>query len=160
MVGALVNDKNKKLFLVKRNSKGFKFDEKLFTPHNRNVSGEKATSVSSKSEEVIGMGVAEEDRYVLFVTKDGRGKKIPVSEFKELLNRGAKGYKLAELGKNREVACFAECYNDDVVIITTKNGRRVSFSLENVQSNLLKLIEISEGDEVSSVTVFVGENEE
>ncbi|MGC8764379.1 MAG: DNA gyrase/topoisomerase IV subunit A [Brevinematia bacterium] len=159
VVGAIVTDGTKKLFLVKRNSKGFKFDEKLFTPHNRNVSGEKATSVSSKSEEVIGMGIAEDDKYVLFVTKDGRGKKIAISEFKELMNRGAKGYKLAELGKNREVASFAECYDDDVVIITTKSGRRVSFSLENVQSNLLKLIDLSEGDEVSAVTVFLSESE-
>ncbi len=160
VVGAVVTDGSKKLFVVKRNSKGFKFSETLFTPHNRNVSGEKATQVGSPAEEVIGMDIADEDKYVLFVTKDGRGKKIPISEFSELLNRGGKGYKLAELGKNRELACFAKCENDDVVLITTKNGRRVSFSLKDVQTNLLKLIDISDGDEVSSVTTLQKDNED
>ncbi len=154
VIGAIVTDGTKKLFVVKRNSKGFKFSETLFTPHNRNVSGEKATYVGSTDEEVIGMDIADEDKYVLFVTKDGRGKKIPISEFNELTNRGGKGSKLAELGKNRQVACFTKCYDDDIVVITTKNGRRVSFSLKDVQSNLLKLIDLSNGDEVSAVTTL------
>ncbi|MCX7820995.1 MAG: DNA topoisomerase 4 subunit A [Brevinematales bacterium] len=159
VVGAIVTDGTKKLFVVKRNSKGFKFSENLFTPHNRNVSGEKATYVGSKDEEVIGMDIADEDKYVLFVTKDGRGKKIPISEFSELVNRGGKGYKLAELGKNRQVACFTKCNDDDIVVITTKNGRRVSFSLKDVQSNLLKLIDLSNGDEVSAVTTLQTDEE-
>lgn len=159
VVGAIVTDGSKKLFIVKRNSKGFKFSENLFTPHNRNVSGEKATYVGSQEEEVIGMDIADEDKYVLFVTKDGRGKKIPISEFSELSNRGGKGYKLAELGKNRQVACFTKCDNDDIVVITTKNGRRVSFSLKDVQSNLLKLIDIADGDEVSAVTTLQTDEE-
>ncbi|MEJ5284831.1 MAG: DNA topoisomerase (ATP-hydrolyzing) [Brevinematales bacterium] len=159
VVGAIVTDGSKKLFIVKRNSKGFKFSENLFTPHNRNVSGEKATYVGSKEEEVIGMDVADDDKYVLFVTRDGRGKKIPISEFSELSNRGGKGYKLAELGKNRQVACFTKCDNDDIVVITTKNGRRVSFSLKDVQSNLLKLIDLADGDEVSAVTTLQTDEE-
>ncbi|MGC8770906.1 MAG: DNA gyrase/topoisomerase IV subunit A [Brevinematia bacterium] len=159
VVGAIVTDGSKKLFIVKRNSKGFKFSENLFTPHNRNVSGEKATYVGSKEEEVIGMDIADDDKYVLFVTRDGRGKKIPISEFSELSNRGGKGYKLAELGKNRQVACFTKCDNDDIVVITTKNGRRVSFSLKDVQSNLLKLIDLADGDEVSAVTTLQTDEE-
>jgi len=159
VVSAVITNGSKKLFLVKRNSKGFKFDEKLFTPHNRNVSGEKATSVSNISEEVIGMEVAEEGKFVLFVTKDGRGKKISTSEFKELMNRGAKGFKLVELGKNREIACFSLCNNDDVAVVTSRNGRRISFLLENVGSNLLKLIDLDPDDEVSSVICYPGNGE-
>lgn len=154
VVGAIITDGTKKLFIVKRNAKGFVFDENSFTPHNRNVGGEKATYVGSVEEEVVGMDVVEPDKYVLFVSRDGKGKRVSISELKEL-RRGAKGYKLVELGKNRQVACFTTCREDDIVLITTKNGRRISFSVKEVGSKLLKLIELSQDDEVTSVSVIV-----
>jgi DNA gyrase subunit A len=152
VVSAIITDGTKKLFLVKKNSKGFRFDEKLFPIHNRGVSGEKATAVTNVTEEVLGMAVAEEDRFVIFVTKDGRGKKVKPSDFSELIHRGAKGHKLVGLGKDRLVASFTICDPDDAVIITTKNGRRISFKVDKIESNLLKLIDIVGDDEVSSIS--------
>lgn len=55
VVGAVITDGTKKLFLIKKNAKGFRFDENLFTVHNRGVGGEKATSVTGPEEEVLGM---------------------------------------------------------------------------------------------------------
>ncbi len=158
VVSAVITDGTKKLFLVKKNAKGFRFDENLFTVHNRGVGGEKATSVSSSIEEVLGMEIADENKYIVFITKDGRGRKVKPSDFSELVNRGGKGYKLAAMGKNRSLANFTLCDADDTIIITTKNGRRISFTVDKIESNLLKLIDIVEDDEVSSIsTVAVSE---
>lgn len=152
VMSAVITDGSKKLFVVKRNAKGFRFDEKLFPIHNRGVGGEKATAVSTEEEEVLGMELADEDKYVIFITKDGRGKKLRPSEFTELVNRGGKGHKLVALGKKRFLASFALCYADDTVVVTTKNGRRIAFTLDKIETNLLKLIDIVGDDEVSSIS--------
>lgn len=152
VAGAVITDGTKKCFVVKRNAKGFRFDEKLFPVHNRGVGGEKATSVKGTEEEVVGMGVADPDVFVIFITKDGKGKKVSPTEFSELLHRGAKGFKLVELGKNRTLASFTLCGQDDMVLITTKSGRRIFMETENIQTNLLKLIEVDDNDEVSSIS--------
>ncbi len=158
VVSAVITDGSKKLFLVKRNAKGFRFDENLFPVHNRGVGGEKATLVKSIEEEVLGMEVAIEDKYIIFMSKDGRGRKVKPSEFSELLHRGAKGHRLVLLGKNRYLANFVLCDDEDTLIITTKSGRRISLSTNKVGSNLLKLIDIVGDDEVSSIsTVKVSE---
>jgi len=154
VVGAVITDGSKKLFLVKKNAKGFRFDENLFPVHNRGVGGEKATAVSSEEEEVLGMELADDNKNVVFISKDGRGRKVKPSEFSELLNRGAKGYRLVNLGKGRLLANFVLCEDDDVMIITTKKGRRISLETNIVESNLLKLIDIVGDDEVSSVSVM------
>jgi DNA gyrase/topoisomerase IV subunit A len=100
------------------------------------------------------MGVADPDVYVIFITRDGKGKKVQPTEFSELLHRGAKGFKLVELGKNRSLASFALCDTDDMLLITTKAGRRIFIEVNNIQSNLLKLIEVADNDEVSSISAI------
>ena len=152
VVSAVITDGNKKLFIVKKNAKGFKFDEKLFPVHNRGVMGEKATTLRDEGDEVLGMALADDNKYVMFITKDGRGRKIKPGEFSERENRGGKGFKLLELGKGRYLANFTICDNDDAVIITTKNGRRVSFTVDKIETHLLKLIDIVGDDEVSTIS--------
>ncbi len=152
VVGAVITDGTKKLFLIKKNAKGFRFDENLFTVHNRGVGGEKATSVTGPEEEVLGMETADNDKFIIFITKDGRGRKVKPSDFSELLNRGVKGHKLVLLGKGRSLASFVQCEEDDTLIITTKNGRRISMGVVKVSSNLLKLMDIAGDDEVSSIS--------
>ncbi|MGA2142924.1 MAG: DNA topoisomerase (ATP-hydrolyzing), partial [Brevinematales bacterium] len=152
VAGAVITDGTKKLFLIKKNAKGFRFDENLFSVHNRGVGGEKATSVSSAEEEVLGMELAEENRLIIFITKDGRGRKVKPGEFSELVNRGGKGHKLVLLGKGRSLASFVICEEDDTLIITTKNGRRISMGVDKVGPNLLKLMDIKGDDEVSSIS--------
>lgn len=152
VVGAVNTDGKKKLFVVKVNAKGFRFDENLFPVHNRGVGGEKGTAVGSAEEEVMGMDLADEEKFVLFITKDGRGRKVKPSEFNELVNRGGKGYRIVETGKNRKLASFTLCDDTDAIIITTKNGRRISIMVSQVGAHLLKYIDIQKGDEVSTVS--------
>lgn len=158
VASAVITDGSKKLFVIKNNAKGFRFDESLFPVHGRYVGGEKGTSVSSVEEEVMGMALADEDKYVLFITRDGRGRKVKPVEFNELVNRGGKGYKLMETGKNRVLASFTLVEDCDQVVITTRNGRRVSITVDNLGPNLLKLIDIQASDSVVAVSTVKAAN--
>jgi DNA gyrase subunit A len=156
VASALITDGNAKLFIVKKNAKGFRCREDLFPVHNRGVGGEKATSVTSPEEEVMGMALADEELDVIFVAKDGRGRRVSPKEFSELVNRGGKGFKLVDLGKNRTLAGFTLVEKDDRVMLITRQGSRVIFPQQEVSTNLLKLIDLRPGDEVISVTAVPG----
>jgi DNA gyrase subunit A len=159
VVSALVTDGKAKLFLVKHNARGFRCREDLFPVHNRGVGGEKATSVTTSEEELMGMAIADENLDVIFVSKDGRGKRVNPSEFSELVNRGGKGFKLVDLGKNRTLAGFTVVEKQDRVMIITKQGSRVVFPESEVSTSLLKLIDLRPGDEVISVATIPGGEE-
>lgn len=152
VASAVITDGTRKLFVVKKNAKGFRFDENLFPVHGRGVGGEKATAVTTEEEEVLGMDIADDNMSVVFITKDGRGRKVLPSEFTELVNRGGKGYRLVELGKKRLLAAFTLCEADDMIVITTRSGRRISITVNQTGEHLLKLIDVVDGDEVSSLS--------
>ncbi|URA10711.1 DNA gyrase/topoisomerase IV subunit A [Thermospira aquatica] len=159
VVDAMVTDGNAKLFIVKNNAKGFRCRESLFPVHNRGVGGEKATSVISSEDEVMGMAIADETMDVIFVSRDGRGRRVNPKEFSELVNRGGKGFKLVDLGKNRTLAGFTLVEPQDRVMIITRQGSRIVFPQSEVSTNLLKLIDLRPGDEVLSVTTIPGGEE-
>jgi DNA gyrase/topoisomerase IV subunit A len=98
------------------------------------------------------MEVALDDKYIIFLSKDGRGRRVKPSDFSELLRRGAKGYKMVLLGKGRSLASFVLCSEDDSLVITTKKGRRISLPADSIGPNLLKMIDIIEDDEVSTIS--------
>ncbi len=159
VVDAMVTDGNAKIFIVKNNAKGFRCRESLFPVHNRGVGGEKATSVTSSEDEVMGMAIADENLDVIFVARDGRGRRVNPKEFSELVNRGGKGFKLVDLGKNRTLAGFTLVEPQDRVMIITRQGSRIIFPQSEVSTNLLKLIDLRAGDEVLSVTTIPGGEE-
>ena len=160
VAGAVITDGSQKLFVVKRNAKGFRIPETEIPVYNRGIAGAKGTSVSGYLDEVIGMGIADESLFVVFITKDGKGRKVKPTEFSEMVHRGAKGYKLIEIGKDRELASFAICTTGDSIVITTKGGRRIQFPVNQLESNLLKFIDLAGDDEVSALSTIKAEVED
>ncbi len=157
VAGAVMTNGSQYLFFVKRNSKGFRIDEKKFSVYNRGVGGQKGTSVSKTSpetEEVIGIGIADEGKSVVFITSDGRSKKAKPHDFNELVRPGGKGFKLVEIGKERIIADFAICEPGDSLLVTTKQGKRISVSADALAPKLLKVIDLSKDDEVSAVSTI------
>jgi len=152
VVGAVITDGNSSLFFIKRNAKGFQFDENQLPVHNRGISGEKGTGVPSPEEEVIGMGlVSEKEQDIVMITRDGRGKKVSIGDFKTY-KRGSRGARIAEIGKKRQLVDFTLSDPGDVLVITTRNGRRISIETDKLGHNLLKFMEVQDGDEVSSIS--------
>ncbi len=153
VVSAVVTDGTQDVFMVKRNALGYKLNEKRIPVYNRGVGGAKASSVKGEEDELLGMGIAEEGKYVIFIAKDGRGRKVVPVNF-NTYNRGARGYKIVDIGKSRILADFTVCEEGDLLLIITRHGRRISFCVDGIKPNqLLKLIELAnKDDEVSTIS--------
>lgn len=158
VAGAVITDGNQKIFVVKRSARGFKLDEKKIPTYNRGVGGAKGTAVSGFEDEVIGMGLAEDQTKIAFIATDGRGKIADVKDFSEFANRGGKGFKLVDIGK-RVLADFTDFMQGDALVITSKQGIRIFIKSEELSGHLLKMIDLRTGDEVSSISAVENSGE-
>ncbi len=160
VASAIVTDGSCELFFLKKNGKGFKIKESKLPVYSRGAAGANCVSIAGENEAVIGMGITAPGQFIVVITRDGKGKKVTFDDFTLRENRGGKGFKVVEIGKNREVAGFTVCLENDSIVITTRNGRRVSYKVSSLSTNLLKMIDLTQDDEVSSISTISGEETE
>jgi DNA gyrase subunit A len=88
----------------------------------------------NKDDRVISVDLTAEDDYVIIVTANGYGKKIPVKEFRRQ-SRGGKGLKAINLGKKTGPVVAARIISDpdeDIMLLSTQ-GRLIRLSLSEVR---------------------------
>ncbi len=151
---------NDTLLFVKRKGKGFKLDEKLFTPHNRGAMGERAIRVEGELDSVVGMAVDEPDKTVFFVTQIGRGRRVSSKDFSQLNNRGGKGYKLVTLREGEYVADFAYVQEEEKVFVVSKLGQRATLRCGDITNYASQLLVMKIDDELTVLSVVREEDEE
>ncbi len=161
VAGALVTDGKQELFFLKKNGKGFRIKEELLPIYSRGAAGANCVGTSGDAQElVLGMGAAQKDEFVVVITTDGKGKKLTAKDFTLRANRGGKGFKVIDISKKRELADMTVCKAGDNIVITTKAGRRVSYSVDSLSSNLLKMIDLNDDDAVSAISTISGDEPE
>ncbi|MGL5956676.1 MAG: DNA gyrase/topoisomerase IV subunit A [Brevinema sp.] len=160
LVSARKTSGNDKLVFVKRRGKGFKLDEKLFTPHNRGAMGERAIRVEDEMDSVVGMVVDEPEKTVLFVSQIGRGRRISSKEFSQLNNRGGKGYKLVNLRDGEYVVDFAYVQEEESVFVVSRLGQRATLRAGDITNYASQLLVMKVDDELTVLSVVPEEDEE
>lgn len=158
LMSAVKTTGNDTLLFVKRKGKGFKLDEKLFTPHNRGAMGERAIRVEDEQDSVIGMAVNENKKSVLFVSQTGRGRRVNPKDFSQLTNRGGKGYKLINLRDGEFIADFAYVKENESVFIVSKAGQRATLKASDVTNYASQLLVMKVDDEITALSVVPPED--
>jgi DNA gyrase subunit A len=162
---ALTNGDNQ-IIIASQAGKAVRFHESRVRPMGRTAAGVKGIELGEEgtTNKAIGMlCVGGEDKQLLVVSENGYGKRSPIDDYR-VTNRGAKGVttlnitdKVGNLVAIREVG-----ENDDLMIIN-KSGIAIRMSVSEIRvagrnTQGVRLIKLSESDEISSVTRI--ENEE
>lgn len=162
---ALTNGDNQ-IIIASQAGKAVRFHESRVRPMGRTAAGVKGIELGEEgtANKAIGMlCVSGEDKQLLVVSENGYGKRSPIDDYR-VTNRGAKGVttlnitdKVGNLVAIREVG-----ENDDLMIIN-KSGIAIRMSVSEIRvagrnTQGVRLIKLSESDEISSVTRI--ENEE
>jgi DNA gyrase subunit A len=162
---ALTNGDNQ-IIIASQAGKAVRFHESRVRPMGRTAAGVKGIELGEEgtTNKAIGMlCVSGEDKQLLVVSENGYGKRSPIDDYR-VTNRGAKGVttlnitdKVGNLVAIREVG-----ENDDLMIIN-KSGIAIRMSVSEIRvagrnTQGVRLIKLSESDEISSVTRI--ENEE
>ena len=111
------------------------------------------------------MEIALENEDILVVTENGYGKKTPIDEYR-ITNRGGKGVKTLNVtDKNGPITAFKTVDNTKDLIIITNEGIIIRLAVDKISemsrvTQGVRLINLREGQKVSSISIVDADNEE
>lgn len=114
------------VIVVTKNGMGIRFKTDDMAPTGRNTSGVKSIKLNEGDEVLQGLPIHKESDYLLVVTEDGLGKRIPLSEFTRQ-GRNGKGLSFTK----HMVSGVAFVDPDDEILITGK-GTGISLKASDI----------------------------
>ncbi|MEC7895938.1 MAG: DNA gyrase subunit A [Bacteroidota bacterium] len=147
------------IIIAKKSGKAINFHENNVRPMGRTASGVRGVRLENNKDKVIGMiCVAREESDLLVVSQNGYGKRSSIKDYR-ITKRGGKGVMtLKTTEKTGYLVSIKEVMTNDELMIINKSGItiRTKITDENIRvmgraTQGVKLIRLSEGDEISSV---------
>ncbi|QTL96475.1 DNA gyrase subunit A [Iocasia frigidifontis] len=155
LIDVKYTDGEQNIIIATYMGKAIHFNESDVRTTGRISMGVKAITLNN-DDFVIGMGVDSEGEDLLIITKNGYGKRTPLSEYR-LQSRGGKGLITANITEKNGNLAGIKVVDDhyDLIIITSEgiiirtNVAEISQTGRNTQG--VKVIRIDEGDKVVSL---------
>lgn len=161
----MTNGKNEILIGLK-SGRAIRFNEQTVRPMGRNASGVKGVTLSDDNDSVVGMVCIEDtEKQVLVVSEKGYGKRSALKDYR-ITNRGGKGVKTMNITeKTGKLVALLDVEDGDELMIINKSGIAIRMGLENLRimgraTQGVKLINLTNGDEIASVAKIIKENGE
>ncbi|MCK4260481.1 MAG: DNA gyrase subunit A [Halanaerobiales bacterium] len=129
VVGVKVTDDNQNILLGTKNGMAIHFAENEVSPTGRNTKG----SIGIKLEEddlVIGFSLTSEDDYVVALSKDARGKRTHIFEYK-VQKRNGKGLKSLSSNKYQMLTLLTGIKNQYLILVT-ENGEFKDIQIKDI----------------------------
>ncbi len=157
LIEVKVTNRQKDILLVTKNGMCIRFDENDVRPTGRTSMGVIGMTMSD-SDEVIGMQLNDQGKYLLFVSTKGMGKCTLVEEF-TIQRRGGKGvkcYKITE--KTGDVISVKAVDDDNEVMLITTEGIIIRIMISDISvlgriTSGVKLIELKADKDITVATV-------
>lgn len=157
LIEAKITDGENDILLGTKEGKSIRFPENNVRPTGRKTMGVKGITLSSKSDEVIGMLVVKREGTILVATEKGQGKRTEVIQYRTQ-TRGGKGVMTMRVNrKTGKMSAIMEVVdNDDLVIITDKGVlmRQPVSAIRTIGrvTQGVKLVKLDEGSKISSIS--------
>jgi len=163
LISVKLTDGSRQIIMGTARGMSIRFPEEEVRPMGRSATGVKGITVDG-DDSVIDMDVVDESCDVLIVTAKGYGKRTPVGEFR-LQSRGGKGIKAVLVtDKVGPVVGLKIVRPDEDLMIITASGTLIRTGIAGISqmgryAQGVKLINIRDDDEVSTVTRVAGNGE-
>jgi len=155
---------NDHVSMVTRKGMSIRFSEKNLRIASRASGGVRGIKLSP-GDHVVSMDIIQPNCELLVVTKKGMGKRTPLENYR-VQTRGGKGLKTMSITeKGGPIVAGRVVCADDRMIILTSNGIAIRLRLNEIRccgrSTMgVRLINLTEGDTVSSVAIIPRNEEE
>jgi DNA gyrase subunit A len=154
------------IIIAAKSGRAVHFHESTVRPMGRTATGVKAITLSDVKDEVVGMVCASrEDATLLVVSQKGYGKRSLIEEYR-ITNRGGKGVKAMNITeKTGYLVAIKEVVDSDDLMIINKSGITIRTPVSELRvmgraTQGVRLIKLSESDEISSVEKITREEED
>jgi len=149
------------LFIATRNGKAIRFAAREVRPMGRSARGVRGIALRG-DDEVVSASAVREAPDILTVTANGYGKRTPVADYRPQGRGGLGLINLKVSPKTGPVVAALPVWDTDEIIVATRHGKVIRTPIEQDEQNRIsrmgratqgvKVIRLSEGDEVVSVT--------
>lgn len=154
------------IIIAAKSGRAVHFHESKVRPMGRTATGVKAITLTDVNDEVVGMVcAAREDATLLVVSQRGYGKRSQIEEYR-ITNRGGKGVKAMNITeKTGYLVAIKEVLDSDDLMIINKSGITIRTPVSELRvmgraTQGVRLIKLSESDEISSVEKITREEED
>jgi DNA gyrase subunit A len=153
--------------LALRSGNAIRFPEEEVRNMGRNSTGVRGIRLSDKKDEVVGMViVSSEEAQLLVVSEKGFGKRSSIEDYR-ITHRGGKGVRTMNVTDKTGALIAMKVVEDDSddLMIITKNGITIRMAITDIReagraTQGVRLIRISDGDEIAAVTKVAEAEEE
>lgn len=154
------------IIIAAKSGRAVHFHESTVRPMGRTATGVKAITLTDVNDEVVGMVcAAREDATLLVVSQKGYGKRSQIEEYR-ITNRGGKGVKAMNITeKTGYLVAIKEVVDSDDLMIINKSGITIRTPVSELRvmgraTQGVRLIKLSESDEISSVEKITREEDD
>jgi DNA gyrase subunit A len=165
LVYCALSSGNSDVVIATARGQGIHFHEKEVRSMGRQAAGVIGIRVK-ENDHVVGMEVFEGSRGdILFVTSNGYGKKVSITDFR-LAHRGGVGVRTIPTDKrNGDVVGLAIIHDDSHILLIDQAGKIIRLSPKEIrtmgrQAKGVRLVRLDQGQCVSSVVAFEGQGQE
>ncbi|MDX5437547.1 MAG: DNA gyrase subunit A, partial [Pontibacter sp.] len=157
---------NSEIVIALESGRAIRFNEDQVRPMGRNAAGVRGVSLSGPNDKVVGMVcVQNENTELLVVSENGFGKRSLLEEYR-ITNRGGKGVKTMNITeKTGNLVAIKGVVDTDDLMIINRSGITIRLRVSDIRvigraTQGVRLIKITEGDQISSVAKIEMEDEE
>ena len=164
LLEAKLTNGNNEILIGTKNGRAIRFNESTVRPMGRNASGVRAVTLTSVTDEVIGM-VCVDDVHstILVVTEKGYGKRTFLNDPEDnepvyrVTNRGGKGVKtLSITDKTGPLLAINNVTDEEDLMIITKSGVTIRMHMDTIRTmgraaQGVKLINLKGNAEIAAV---------
>lgn len=157
LIEARITDGDNDILLGTRDGKSIRFSEKDIRPSGRKTMGVKGITLSSNTDEVVGMLVVKREGTILVATEKGFGKRTDVIQYR-VQSRGGKGVMtMRTTDKTGKLVSIMEVVDTDDLMIITDKGVLMRQAVADIRSigrvtQGVRLVKLDGGASISSIS--------
>jgi len=164
LINTQLTEEGDEIFIATKEGKAVRFPEKLVRSMGRNATGVRGIRLAKK-DEVVSMAVVKDKKATLLsITKNGFGKRTPVSEYR-LTSRGGSGViNMKVTSKNGPVVGLRMASDKDDIMLITHAGMIVRCAVKDIRTTGraaqgVRIIKLDSKDSVVSMASVVKEDD-
>ena len=164
-VKAIIASDDEEVMLVSKEGMYVRFALNLVRSSGKSAIGVIGMKFKTNTDEILTMTTIHDEDDLILVSENGIGKKTNAKEYKASKNKGGKGFLIYK--SNARTGLLSACIlvKDENLLITTANGSVIRLDSTQIKplskaATGVKLINLEEGDKVSSLAKIVANEEE
>ncbi len=173
LLEARLTDGTNEMVLATKAGRAIRFNEEKVRPMGRNASGVKAVTLTTETDEVVGMiCVKDLNETIMVVSEKGYGKRSYLNDPEDgepvyrITNRGGKGVKTISItDKTGPLLAIKTVSDEDDLMIITKSGVTIRMHVDNIRvmgraAQGVRLINLKGNAEIAAVARVPRSDEE